>query len=168
MKYTALIIAGIIASGCSNLPERMKELYQQGMNDPNYMQLKEHFPNNPTEVSWVQYWPIEWQGGSVFQVMQTSDNVDRVWNEYSSEFIYTTECPCDRWIEDPKNLNNSRPLTRLFITRSGDALGDGWKIGVLIAMPYKSKGEQIWNHGQSAGIAVNAHEQKVLYWAEIW
>ena len=82
--------------------------------------------------------------------------------------MYTADGPITGWIEDGKDLKNSKPLPKL---HSADGceheLGAGWKVGVLVARYSENSGFP-WNHGETTGIAINEEEKKVLYYAETW
>jgi hypothetical protein len=41
-------------------------------------------------------------------------------------------------------------------------------IGVLVAQPGVGHEQNPWNHGDTAGIAINPTQRQVLYWCETW
>jgi hypothetical protein len=142
--------------------------YREGRKDPNYKALLSHFPEKPGKVLSSQYWPIVFQGGSVLQLTVASESPMRIWRQFESRFLYTADGPITGWIEDGKDLKNSKPLPKLHSADGREhELGAGWKVGVFIARYSETSGFP-WNHGETTGIAINEAEQKVLYYAETW
>lgn len=132
--------------------------------------LIQHFPRTiPADATHVQldYLPRLLQGGMHFQLrlQVPSDQIDRLvaqahqraYDVLSADASTPQSIPADR-VPPPKFYTSPTDT---------DTFPPTYELRVFDAHATGSP-DAVWNHGQSAGVAINRAASEIVYWAESW
>jgi hypothetical protein len=132
--------------------------------------LIQHFPSTlPADATHVQldYLPRLMQGGMHFQLrlQVPSDQIDRLGAQFHRRAQYVLSDDAST----PQSTTADRVPPPKFYTSTTDTdtFPPMYELLVFDAHAAGSP-DAVWNHGQSAGVAINRAASEIVYWAEAW